>query len=499
MLAQYMPNKQKKNANILRFTPPGFEHSIDVPFPPRTLPVCERCKKNFKTREHCRTRDCHTGLPWSDTFLCITLDPTCTGEDGKLLAGPFLAKAMQPQPFCLKGEINPLTPICAPCKDKNYTRTYCRSNKKHRQLPWSTVHVCLTLRPDGLYHDNNDRDIQGPTKRRKTTSGTDTAGPLSGGVGDTQGDEKNNEDGDEKEAEETKNKFEDIPPSRTFLCTVSAKRCIIEWLDLDPMLQAAISRKEEHGIHGRMPDDPGFSPLGMNPYNYNYNQMGFPGFPGPTVKSEDPRRGGHHGLPTDQMMNGRFPGGSFGRQDMLGNQANFEGSHMPQRMPYGAFGSPQDMMGLDLNMSRAREMSQGNMPFDGQHATMRGMPWSHFNQSDISQMSFDRMSRGAGQDLMQSQIPPNMWPMANNFMRGGINGGTHGGGNRLDYSGNHLPNNGSNNANEGDMNAYVGGQGYPPHPNVQGGGMMGGGGVGNGDGGGGPPPQRSPQEGEEKS
>ena len=45
--------------------------------------------------------------------------------------------------------VDPKTPSCGSCKEKNYTRTYCRVNKKHRTLPWSTVYVVLTLRPDG--------------------------------------------------------------------------------------------------------------------------------------------------------------------------------------------------------------------------------------------------------------------------------------------------------------------------------------------------------------
>lgn len=543
MLSHYMP-KQKKNANILRFTPPGFLHPIDVPFPGRCLPVCERCKKNFKTREHCRTRDCHTGLPWSDTFLCISLDHTCTGEDGKLFDGPFVAKSMQPQPFCLQGEINPLTPICAPCKDKNYTRTYCRSNKKHRQLPWSTVHVLLSLRPDGMYPESSsERETQGAPKRRKTNSSSGVAGsasvvpppveasspvpPVENGNGHKlEGEEvKSTEEVKEEvkeeevkeEEDENKNNFDDIPPSRTFLTTVSAKKCVIDWLDVDPMIQAALSRKEEHGMPGRMPEDPGFPPYGMMPYGH----MNFQGPPG--KGAEDPRRGSN-GMPGGgggggELMRGGFPGGgSFRGQEMLGGQMPFDGSHMSPRMGYGGFPSPQDMMQFDAmnNMPRVPrhggEMPQGNMPFDGQHGMPR-MPW--FNQSEIaSQMHFDRMSRGPGQDLMQSQVPPHMWPMANQFMRGGNGGGGQGGngqggqgppphggggngggGTRLDYNGNPMSNNGSNGGHEGDMSGY-GGQGYPPHPGGEGGGMMGGGGVPNGDGGGGPPPQqqRPPQE-----
>jgi len=378
--------------------------------------------------------------------------------------------------------------------------------------------VLLSLRPDGMYPDNNERESQGPPKRRKTNTTavaeTPTAPPATNGIKPEGSDEKTEETKEgakdeeaKEEEEEIKNKFDEIPLSRTFLTTVSAKKCVIDWLDVDPMIQAALSRKEEHGMPGRMPDDPGFPPYGMMPYGH----MNFQGPPG--KGGEDPRRG-NVGMPGEQLMQGRFPRGAFGGQDMLAGQMPFDGSHMSPRMAYGGFPSPQDMMQFDAmnNMPRpphrGGEMPQGNMPFEGQHGMPR-MPW--FNQSEIaSQMHFDRMSRGAGQDLMQSQVPPHMWPMANQFMRTGQGGAPHGGGgggsngggggNRLDYGGNPMPNNGSNNGHEGDMNAYGGGQGYPPHPGAEGGGMMGGGGGSNGDGGGGPPPQqpqRPPQEKDE--
>ncbi len=160
---------QRRNANVLRFTPPGFSHPIDVQFPPRCLPVCERCKKNFKTREHCRGRDCHTDLAWCETYVCVSLDNSCTGEDNKLLEAPFVAKVVPPIAFNLKGDLNPLTPICAPCKDKNYTRTYCRQNKNHRQLPWSTVYVIVSLKPGFIPERNSANSTS--NKRRKDNSG----------------------------------------------------------------------------------------------------------------------------------------------------------------------------------------------------------------------------------------------------------------------------------------------------------------------------------------
>jgi hypothetical protein len=282
MFPPYSP-KAKKNANTLRFTPPGFKHPIYVPFTGRRLAVCERCKKNFKTRDHCRTRDCHVDLPWSETFVCVSLDNTCLDENGDLLDGPFYASAVPPIAFNFSGEIDRKTPICAPCKDKNYTRTYCRHQKRHRQLPWSTVYVVLTLTPDSMY-GGDYREAASPsntsTKRRKTNikdedadnnrydnrdsnrDGKDDTGDDEGKVEDRSekskdattesigsekdteareskiGEKNNNElvkddiNNTEKEKrineEEEAKKMENIPSSRTLLATVSCKGCTIE-------------------------------------------------------------------------------------------------------------------------------------------------------------------------------------------------------------------------------------------------------------------------------
>jgi len=148
MYAGYM-NPGAKRGTALRFTPPGFKFAVDIPFPGRVLPVCARCKKNYKTREHCRTKEQHHTLPWTDTYICMTLDNSCFDQDGNLRVedGPFAAHGVQSQPYIYPEEmkLDPKTPSCAQCKDKNYTRTYCRTSKKHKTLPWSTVYIMLTM------------------------------------------------------------------------------------------------------------------------------------------------------------------------------------------------------------------------------------------------------------------------------------------------------------------------------------------------------------------
>lgn len=395
MLSQYVP-KQKKNANTLRFTPPGFKHPIDVPFPGRSLPVCERCKKNFKTREHCRSRDCHTSLPWSDTYICITLAEGCVTDDNKLVDGHFFAKAVSNQPYCLKGDIDPQTPICAPCKDKNYTRTYCRSNKKHRQLPWSTVYVVLYLVPEGSsqYPSENDPPQSGNKRRKKNPDEGDTAAADTKENADDTAGEGNTI---KEKVEEEEPKVEDIPSSRTFLATVSAKRTLMEWLELDPMVQTQIGRSERGDASSRTNEDANFpSPYGM---------MHGPG--GGHFPSGDDRR-----FPGDPMMGGyaRFPGQEMG---------SFDG-HMSPQMGYNRFPNASDMMQFDVsqrmpNSGRPSDMPQSShpMPFDQR---MMSMAWGQFN-ADMSRMPYsnggDRSRSGMGQDTP----PPPMWGMPP-FMRG---------------------------------------------------------------------------------
>lgn len=124
-----------------------------------------------KTREHCRARDCHTAVPWCDAYVCISLDDSCTGSDGKLLDGPFAAKVVHPIAFNLKGAVNPLTPTCAACKEKCYTRVHCRQKKKHRQLPWSTVHIICSLSSAAIPERGNTMSPPSSNKRSKNIRG----------------------------------------------------------------------------------------------------------------------------------------------------------------------------------------------------------------------------------------------------------------------------------------------------------------------------------------
>ena len=200
------------------------------------------------------------GLPWADTYICISLENPCLDKEGNLIDGPFVAKAVSPFAFNLKGDLDPKTPICAPCKDKNYTRTYCRQNKKHRQLPWSTIYVSLVPRADGMYPEpvhrpspnssskrrkrNSDESTNSPEKAKKEpTSDQDKEESTkpAASVEDNQNPESRQiqkepeEKGAEKEETKTESKIKDsaeffgeIAESRTFLVTVSTKGCHLQ-------------------------------------------------------------------------------------------------------------------------------------------------------------------------------------------------------------------------------------------------------------------------------
>merc|ERR1712151_991646 len=133
------------HGNVLSFKPPGLKQVLNVKFPDSRLAVCEKCKKNYKTRDMCRVRNSHTEEPWSTAFICITLDMTCTDSTGtRHVDKPFQVRMNPWQPYCVKTPFDAKTPVCAGCKKTNRTRSFCRERHQHRQLPWCTVYVTLT-------------------------------------------------------------------------------------------------------------------------------------------------------------------------------------------------------------------------------------------------------------------------------------------------------------------------------------------------------------------
>ena len=151
------PSNQR-NQSVLKLRIPGLQNVIDIPFPDRQLPTCIACKGMFRSRDQCRLQDKHTCTPWSTSFVCIILDESCftySSHGGRCLVDEnsmnFTARSVSAPPRPLRAKHGTLgstkVPFCMACKEKNYTRYYCRSMKKHQAPPWITVYVVLSAVP----------------------------------------------------------------------------------------------------------------------------------------------------------------------------------------------------------------------------------------------------------------------------------------------------------------------------------------------------------------
>ena len=77
-----VPAQEKKGKiHFCTIHPEWMPLPFDVPFPERRLPVCDRCKKNFKSRDLCRKRDGHKALPWQMTYVVVSIDSSVLHED----------------------------------------------------------------------------------------------------------------------------------------------------------------------------------------------------------------------------------------------------------------------------------------------------------------------------------------------------------------------------------------------------------------------------------
>ncbi|KAL3943701.1 MAG: hypothetical protein SGBAC_002246 [Bacillariaceae sp.] len=236
----------QSHGNVLTFTPPGFKQSLNVKFPDSRLPVCEKCKKNFKTRDMCRVRNGHTAPPWTTAFICMTLDESCTDANGKYVNKPFTVRMVPWQPYCVKEPFDPKTPVCAGCKRTNRTRSFCRERHRHRQLPWCTVYCILSAvdtvdantivaapsRPVEESSTKSENSKDSPVKEEESKEASSPAN------GETESKSDSTKEGDEntKPAEKGSSGEGDdihqIPESRTFLAKVSCKAISLHWLEL---------------------------------------------------------------------------------------------------------------------------------------------------------------------------------------------------------------------------------------------------------------------------
>ena len=241
--------------NTLHLELPGLSSALQVRFPDCRLPVCGRCKKNYKTRDMCRTQAGHTALPWSTVYICATFDHTCTDSNNNLKSGTFTARNIEWMPYCYKSDVSSETLICAACKTKNYTRKQCRIKSRHRYLPWSTVYVVLSCESNedsrissrlNLNSENSRRESgsnaqQGSSSKRRATNGDNEQGPSkkrASGVdvpnhsqhSDTESDEDTDTDASTspKKNSPKSESIRKVDKSRTFLIEVDEEKCIIK-------------------------------------------------------------------------------------------------------------------------------------------------------------------------------------------------------------------------------------------------------------------------------
>lgn len=238
----YMGGQQQRTCtrNTLNFRIPGFAPPLQVRFPEGRLPVCVKCKKNYKTRDMCRNQSEHTDLPWTSVYICVTLDESCIGPDGKLKKGTFSTRSIESSPYCYQQDVSANTLICGACKTKNYTRKQCRSKNRHRNLPWSTVYVILTHKSDETKIADLDKDSILQTGKRSRSEDNAENAAKRRQVGESKHSVSVDENGESVKVASLLEKLEDesddideIDKSRTFLVEVNKEMCIIKWLDRD--------------------------------------------------------------------------------------------------------------------------------------------------------------------------------------------------------------------------------------------------------------------------
>ncbi|GAX13139.1 hypothetical protein FisN_17Hh068 [Fistulifera solaris] len=292
------------HGNTLSFVLPGFKQQLNVKFPDSRLAVCEKCKKNFKTRDMCRVRNNHTAPPWTTAYICVTIDDSCLDENGKYTDKPLTVRMVQWQPYCVKQPFGgSKTPVCAACKRTNRTRSFCRERHKHRLLPWCTVYVLLSslevadpstvvADPSSLV-DDDDKETGEVVKEEKksqqveeVTGEEEEKAPAEDKAGEDETPKESEEKEDDKSARDDQtvltinsdngdpgDDINDIAESRTFLVKLSCRGISVHWLEL-----SEYDSSENAPFPGQMQTEtqqfvPGMAIPGMDPnmayYNHN--------------------------------------------------------------------------------------------------------------------------------------------------------------------------------------------------------------------------------------
>jgi hypothetical protein len=280
---QMLYPQQLSHGNVLTFTPPGFNQTLNVKFPDCRLAVCEKCKKNYKTRDMCRVRNSHTAEPWTTAYICFTLDDNCTDDDGKYIDKPLTVRMIQWQPFCVKKPFEAKTPVCSACKKTNRTRSFCRERHKHRQLPWCTVYVLLSpadtidpatrVAPESIPNGEPGSEDAPKTDAAKAEE-SEIKPEATEEVAAAPPAQENKPP--KKAGEDTGEDINDIAESRTFLAKVSCHHSSIHWLEL-----AEFDASDSAGAHGIVAPDGhmamargGMPMQPMDPSQYYAHTMG---------------------------------------------------------------------------------------------------------------------------------------------------------------------------------------------------------------------------------
>lgn len=395
-----------KMKNVMTFTPSGFKSSIDVPFPDRTLSVCVRCKKNYKTRQYCRVRDGHTALSSSLTYVCITLDMSCTDENGQLIDGPFVARPLPPQPYSFRDKIESATPTCAACKEKNYTRSYCRQKRMHKQLPWSTNYVILCAAKPGS-SPTSGADNSHEHRRINLSEGD---GKKSNGKRKQRDSSKSShdEDDDDQEDEDASvvgDNFDEIPPSRTFLCKIWTECNTIHWLDIDTAGMKATEEMSWQMVHEKH-----FNSMQNMPNNGMKHMNEIP---------QAPYQSGPSQVPPSMRMMGGWP--QHLPQDMLGNQniprVDSGQLHMMRQQQFGNMERISQSPTPNSRYNGSENGGQsGNNSFQvGMNQWGGTMPSNGMNQWNNSN-SFHNGNGSMGMNHSYDQFSVPMSPQHPNFM-----------------------------------------------------------------------------------
>ena len=308
--------------------------------------------------------------------MCITLDESCTDENGKYVEKPLTVRMVQWQPFCVKTPFDPKTPVCAACKKTNRTRSFCRERHKHKALPWCTVYVLLSA----LDQADPSTVVAGPSELVTIGEGGETDSKPSTpqkGVGMSEGDHADikqpattgtpvvaaasfdsanttlptsDESAEKKNIEDGGDDINDIAESRTFLAKVSATSSTIHWLEL-----AEYDSGEAAPFSGVLPPE------------------GQSGIPPSVPPNMDPGQAQYY-YAAQHQQNLKTNQAYFYQMHQRGQQPPQFASHPPGPWAGGPYGQPPHGHGNPIQIMQSHPGPPGQPPRPLQHGQMGQMP-----------------------------------------------------------------------------------------------------------------------------